>query len=158
VKRYRERFDDALIEQRLQEVLARKEETPAVYELAREMGYGHRIIWRKFPELCHQVSTQRSAEQRKRREERKAGICHKIRSAVFLLHEQGIYPSSKQVRILLDDIYVLRMKVGYEAWRLALEELGYPTHKAKNLLTSKNQMVPLGPHLHNNSTMWDGLK
>ncbi len=112
VKRYRERFDDALIEQRLQEVLARKDETPAVYELAREMGYGHRIIWRKFPELCNQVSMQRSAEQRKRREERKAETCHKIRSAVFLLHEQGIYPSSTQVRILLGDTHVFTDESG----------------------------------------------
>jgi TniQ len=137
VKRYSERFDDALIEQRLQDVLARKEDTPAVSELAREMGYDPRILRRKFPELCNQVSTRHSAEQRKRRAEQNAETCHKIRSAVFLLHEQGIYPSTRQVRILLSDRHIILMKVGYEAWRSAIEELDYSAHRPKSRLTSK---------------------
>jgi hypothetical protein len=129
VTRYRERFDDARIERRLREVLASSEEAPAVYELAREMKYARHIVWDKFPELCKQVSARRYAERKGRREERMAGISKEICCAAFLLHEQGIYPSARKVFTLLNDPHILRTKEGHEAWRMALEELGYPTDK-----------------------------
>lgn len=60
-----------------------------------------------------------------------AGISEEIRRAAFLLHEQGIYPSARKVFTLLNDPHILRTKEGHEAWRKALEELGYPTDKFK---------------------------
>jgi hypothetical protein len=131
VTKYRERFDYAFVEQRLQEVLASSSETPAVYELAREMGYKRHIVHDKFPELCKQVSARRYAEWRRRREERMAGIRREIRRATSLLHEQDIYPSARRVFSMLNDPHVLRTKEGHEAWRLALEELGYPIDELK---------------------------
>jgi transcriptional regulator with XRE-family HTH domain len=131
VIRYRKRFDDTLIEQRLREVLASNTETPAIVMLAREMGYGVNILRDKFPELCKQVSARRHAERRERRKEHMMGICKEIRHTAFLLHEQGIYPSARQVLKLLNDPHILRTKEGHEAWRLTLEELGYPTDKFK---------------------------
>jgi hypothetical protein len=95
------------------------------------MGYKHHIVWDKFPELCKQVSARRYAERRRRREERMAGSGEEIRRAAFLLHEQGIYPSARKVFTVLNDPYSLLTKEGHEAWRLALEELGYPTDKFK---------------------------
>jgi hypothetical protein len=131
VTRYRERFEDAHIERRLREVLASSAEAPAVHELAREMNCPHHIVWDKFPELCKQVSSRRYAERRRRRGERMAGISEEIRRSAFLLHEQGIYPSARKVFTLLNDPHILRTKEGHEAWRMALEALGYPTDKFK---------------------------
>ncbi len=96
VSRYRERFDDARIEQRLREVLASNAEAPAVYELAREMGYKRHVVWDKFPELCKQVSTRRYAERRRRREERMATHSSEIRQTAYLLHSQSMYPSASR--------------------------------------------------------------
>ena len=131
VTRYRERFDYAFIEQRLREVLASTSGIPAIYELAREMGYKRHLVWDKFPELCLQSSARRSVERRKRREERMAEIRKEIRRAASLLHEQGIYPSSRRVCSLLGDPHILRTKEGHEAWCLSVEKLGCPTDTLK---------------------------
>ncbi len=129
VTRYRERFNYTYIEQRLREVLASDAEIPSIYELARELGYEHHVVWGKFPELCKQASARRSVERRRRREERMVGIGEEIRRTAFLLHKGGIYPSAKQIGKVLKDPHITRTKEGCEAWHLALAELGYPTEK-----------------------------
>ncbi len=130
VTRYRERFDYTFIEQRLCEVLNSATGAPAVYELAREMGY-ERHVKDKFPELCKQISMRRYTERRKQREERMATLCNEMRQAVYIIHSQGIYPSARQVTKQLSDIHVIRTKEGHEAWRQALKELGYPVDHLK---------------------------
>ena len=58
-------------------------------------------------------------------------IREEIRQAVLLLHNQGIYPGAKPVSLLLNNRHILRTFEGHEAWRLMLEELGYPTDTLK---------------------------
>jgi hypothetical protein len=127
VTRYRERFNYPVIEQRLREVLASDAEVPSIYELVRELGYPHHVVWSKFTELCKQVSARRSAERKERRAQRMAVIVEEIRCTAFLLHERSIYPSSTQIGKVLKDPHLVRTKEGREAWLLALTELGYPT-------------------------------
>jgi hypothetical protein len=131
VTRYLERFDYEQIRQRLQEVLASNEIAPSVEELARQMGYKRHILSANFPDLCRQVAERRSTARRKQREERMAPICSEIRQVALLLHSQYIYPSASQISIQLHDPHIIRTKEGHEAWRLALEELGYPTDHLK---------------------------
>ena len=109
VMRYRKRFDNEQVQQRLQEVLTSNEEVPSVSELARQMGYGVDTIWAHCTDLCKQISARYRAQQRK----------------------QGIYPSSRRVSERLNNRHILRMIEGHEAWHLMLEELGYPTDKLK---------------------------
>jgi AcrR family transcriptional regulator len=127
VTRCRERFDDALIEQQLREVLASNAEAPAVHELARGMGYERQVLLNRFPDLCKQISRRRYAERRRRREERIALLCKEIRQVAYHLHSQGIYPSARQVSQELGDSHALLSKEGRDAWCQALEALGYPT-------------------------------
>jgi TniQ len=129
VTRYRERINYTVIEQRLREVLASDAEVPSIYELVRELGYPHHVVWGKFPELCKQVSARRSAERKRRRAQRMDVIGEEIRRTAFLLHERSIYPSAKQIGKVLKDPHITRTKEGREAWILALTELGYPTGK-----------------------------
>ncbi len=131
VTRYRERFDYTFIEQRLHEALNSNTEAPAVYELAREMGYERHVVKDKFPELCKQISMRRYTERRKQKEERMTPLCNDIRQAVYIIHSQGIYPSARQVTKQLSDTHVIRTKEGHEAWRQALKELGYPVDHLK---------------------------
>ncbi len=134
VRRYRERFDYEQVHRRLQEALASNEGTPSVNELARQMGYGRHIFWTKFPDLCNQVTERRSTARSKHRDERMAIYCNEIRKAAFLLHGQGVYPSSWRISQRLSDPHAIRTKDGHEAWRLALEELGYPTGHMKRYI------------------------
>ena len=97
--------------------------------LVRELGYPHHVVWRKFIELCKQVSARRSAERKERRAQRMAVIGEEIRRTAFLLHERSIYPSGKQIGKVLKDPHIVRTKQGREAWLLALTELGYSTGK-----------------------------
>lgn len=133
VKRYRDRFDYAQIHRRLQEILASDEESPSIEELARQMGYKSHIFQDNFPDLCNQVSRRHSAARREYREERAAANCREIRRVASLLHYQGIYPSTLQVSRQLGNLHITRGEEEHNAWRLALEELGYPTdHLKKN--------------------------
>ena len=130
-KRYRERINLALVEQRLQEALISTVETPGVAKIARDMGYSLYLIKGNFPELCKQVSTRRNTERKRRREEHTKEVCSEIRRIVVLLHEKGIYPSASQVSKVLNNWHILRQKKEREAWYLALEELGYSMEKIK---------------------------
>ena len=131
VKRYRERFDYEQVRQGLQKVLNSEEEVPPVTELARQMGYGANTIWANFTDLCRQISARYRAQQQKRNEERTAALCEQIRQVMLLLHRQGIYPGARQTFEQLNNPHILRTIEGHEAWRLMLEELGYPTDKLK---------------------------
>ncbi len=131
VVRYRERFDYEQVQLRLQEVLTSNEEVPSVSELARQMGHGVDTIWSHCTDLCKQISARYLAQQRKQHEERMAAICEQIRQVMLKLHEQGIYPGARPVSERLNNRHILRTIEGHEAWRLTLEELGYPTDKLK---------------------------
>ena len=131
VMRYRERFDYEQVQQRLQEVLTSNEEVPSLSELARQMGYGISTIWFHYTDLCKQISARYRAQQRKQHEERMVGICEQIRQVMRILHKQGIYPGARQVSERLNNPHILRTIEGHEAWRLTLEELGYPTDTLK---------------------------
>ena len=130
---YRERFDYEQIQRELQEILA-SEEAPSVDELARRMGYRHHILWANFSDLCTQIAERRAAARRKHHEERIAAYCSEIHRIVFHLHNQGMYPSSGQVIQRLGKPHALRTQEGHEAWRLTLQELGYPTGHLKKYL------------------------
>jgi AraC-like DNA-binding protein len=131
VMRYRRRFDYEQVRQRLQEVLNSNEEVPPVSELAKQIGYGAKMIWGNFSDLCKQISARYRAQQQKQHEERMAAICEQIRQVMLILHRQGIYPGARQVYEQLNNRHILRTIEGHEAWRLMLEELGYPTDKLK---------------------------
>lgn len=134
VTRYQERFDYEQIQKRLQEVLASDEATPSVEELARQMGYKRHILQDGFPDLCNQVSECRLAARRRQHDERMAIICEELRNAAVLLHNQGTYPSARQISNQLSDPHAIRTKEGHEAWRKVLEELGYPVDHLKRYI------------------------
>jgi len=125
VTRYREQIDYAQIEQRLQEVLASQEEVPAVAALAREMGYSRHILDAKFPHLCHQIAARRYAERNRRHQEWVAAEGEKIRQVVLQLHKENVYPGIREVVRRTGNVFW--RKEAREAWRLTLQELGYPT-------------------------------
>jgi len=129
--RYRERFDQERIRQRLQEVLSSSEKMPEMRELTGHFGCTHQFLENNFSDLCKQIALRRRTELRKQREERVTRTSTEIHQTVMLLHQQGIYPSSVQVTKQLNKPRMLWKKEGREAWLLALEELGYPTSHIK---------------------------
>ena len=131
VARYRGRFDDQRVQQRLQNVLASDEDVPSVSELARQLGYSTYLIWNHFTDLCKRISARYRDLKRKQHEERVRAVCEEIHKAVLLLHNQGVYPGAKRVSLLLENRHSIRTFEGHEAWRLMLAELGYPTDSIK---------------------------
>lgn len=128
VKRYRERNDYEQARRRLEEVLASNEETPSVKELARLMRCKYQNIRNHFPELCKRITARHRATLRKRHVEWLANHYSRIRQAVVVLHQQGMYPSRQKIGELLKDvavIHLLRLPEGYVVWKTTLEELGY---------------------------------
>ncbi len=63
-----------------------------------------------------------------------AAYCNEIRQAAFLLHLLDTYPSARQVMKQLSYPQAIRTKEGYEAWRLTLQELEYPTGHLKKYI------------------------
>lgn len=125
VARYCGRIDNERVRQRLQEVLLGEKDTPSVNELSRQLGYPRHILVRRFPELCKKIALRRLAERKLRHTELVERICKEIRQAVLTLHQQGIYPTARQVAKLLSDPNLIRAKDGHEQWRAMLSSLGY---------------------------------
>jgi len=133
VVKYSERFSGERwkfeqVRQRLEEVLSSDGDVISVKELARLMGYKYQTLRNHFPELCKKISERYRVELSRRRKERLAKDCARIRQAMLLLHERGIYPNRDKVGGLLDnlaDIHLLRLPEGQEIWKETMRELGY---------------------------------
>ncbi len=124
-RRFRNRIDHNRIQYRLQEVLASSEPVPSVTELARQMGYDRTTIQAAFPALCKEVSARHFAEQNIQHKNRIITTCEKVRHAVVILHQQGVYPSVKKVTKQLGNSHVLREIEMQETYRDMLGQLGY---------------------------------
>jgi len=131
-KRYRERMKSLEVHQQLLAVLSNEEEAPSIGELARRWGYKRATLEYNFSDLCKQITARHRMLQRREHEERLSITHVQIRQTMLTLHQQGIYPSARQVARRLNNPHLLRRKSEHQIWSKVLEELGYPISGNKN--------------------------
>jgi hypothetical protein len=94
-------------------------------EVAQHLGYDQSHLYKHFPELCRAISTRYLDYQAAKRAERLQRMCDEVRQAVRTLHEQGKYPSDRQIKKLLRTPGALKEHEVRIAWQEAILELGW---------------------------------
>ncbi len=125
IKRYR-RFDSERVRQALEAVLQISEgDPPSMSAVARSLRYPPSKLHKYFPDLCQAISKRYKDAQATKRVQRLELICTEVRDIVFTIHEQGRYPSRKQVAKYLKTSAVFRTPEVRVAWNEAVQELGW---------------------------------
>jgi AcrR family transcriptional regulator len=125
VQGYRTRFDNGSIEQHLRDVVASSEPVPSLEALARQIGCTTALLCYRFPELCSAITSRRRVELHQQHDARMEKICSEVRQAVVVIHQQGRYPSTRQVAKLLSNPQDIRSNEARETWRTMVAALGY---------------------------------
>ena len=126
VVRNRDRFSLVKIRKHLLDVLADKSEPfPSLKATARSLGCSSDILETRCPDLCRKISERYKEYLHRRHEARIAAICEEVRQAVLELHEQGIYPSGRQVSFSLSNATLILRSEAHEFWQNMLTELGW---------------------------------
>jgi DNA-binding phage protein/AraC-like DNA-binding protein len=108
----------------LQAALDGNNEPLALSQVAQRLGCEARQLAYHFPEECKLVIQRAKAYRQQRKAQRLAQVCEQVRQAVLSIHSQGFYPSHRRLRILLPGA-LMRLFEAKDAWRAALQELGY---------------------------------
>ncbi len=123
-RRQRIPMDLVSIRQSLENVLAQEEQPPpSMRTVARRLNHSPRELREHFPELNQAISKRRKDYYKVRREQKILQLKEKIRQATRKIYSQGIYPSSHQVGLLLNDPILMRDRVALGLWHEMLEEL-----------------------------------
>lgn len=86
------------------------------------------ILYEWYPDLCKQVAANFSAYEAHNSQTRLAGLCNAVKTAARQLHSQKTYPSKNKVVKLSGVGANIRTPEVYQAWKAALNELGYNTN------------------------------
>ena len=120
------KFETERVQAALEEVLQRQDDPPpSMREVADNLGYDHSHLLKRLPDLCRAISARYLAYQAQKRQERVQREYDEIRQAVLSLHEQGRYPSSRQVKYFLTRHGVLHNPEAYATWKSLVKELGW---------------------------------
>ncbi len=118
------RLDLERCQRLLQELLDGQEEGKGVTHVAERLGCTAAAIRVHFPQECMMI-TKRAREFRKQRHEKYISqVCEEIRTAVFALYSQGIYPSSGSVAKMLSQPAFMRQSDALKMFHTARRELG----------------------------------
>jgi AraC-like DNA-binding protein len=98
-------------------------EPPSMTAVAINLGCSPSEVRKRFPELCRAVSKQYKEAQTAKRVQRVQSLRREVRDVVLTIHEQGRYPSMRQVAKHLNNSAVLREPEVKAAWREAVQEL-----------------------------------
>ncbi len=123
--RQHQRVDRERCQMALLAALDDKNEPLALSQVAQRLGYeDSRQLMYHFPEECKLVTQRAKAYRQQRKAQRLAQVREQVRQAVLSIHSQGFYPSHRRLRILLPGA-LMRLSEAKDAWRAALQELGY---------------------------------
>jgi len=120
------RFDTKGLHAALEFTLQHAEDPPpSMHEVALRLGYDPSHLYKHFPDLCQAISRRYQDYRKVMSEERLRRTCDEVREAVRGLHEQGCYPSNRQLSKVLPKPAILREPAVKAVWRETLRELGW---------------------------------
>lgn len=95
-------FDSDRVEEVLLLCLASSEEPPpTMKEVAQQLGYDRRTISRRFPELCHAISTRFQSYRKALRLTEVEHSCQEVQQIALELLHRGVHPSEARVSELM---------------------------------------------------------
>lgn len=122
-KRKQDDHDLELLEKQLIHYL-RCEDICSMSEVAKKIGVNKRLLYKYFPEICHEIAARNKDYLTKRKEQRINEAILKVEAAVEDLFKQGVYPSRRKVEAYLNQPAILRERVVQDSWKSLLNSYG----------------------------------
>ena len=118
-------FDSGKVEEALQASIASDEKPPrTLQQIAKQLGYDRRTIFRHFPELCHAISTKSQSYKKASRLRKIEQSCEQVQQIALELRNKGAYPSEARVSELMSKPGDFRYKSIRAALQKAQRETG----------------------------------
>ena len=118
-------FDTLDLKKSLQNFLNDTREPPlSMEEVAKQLGYDRRTIFRHFPDLCRSISSKYTKYQQQAYLQRLNDCCNEVKQAVLTLHASGEYPSEAKVSQLITRPGFFRYKQVRQTLQDARRNLG----------------------------------
>jgi hypothetical protein len=93
-------------------------ETPiSMNKASLNVGVNKRTLYRKFPELCKEISKRYKEHSEKLSDEKRDYVYNLVRNTVEEIASEGIYPSRRQVEARLPKNIILKDFTAKEAWK-----------------------------------------
>ena len=120
------RVSDLPAVQRQVEAVADGREPPVPAPvLARRLNVGEKLLVRRFPVACAQITARCRAQRAAQAKQRVLTECAEVQRAVQALHAEGIAPTRSQVIARLSNPHLLRRPEALAEWRRLRRDLGY---------------------------------
>ena len=103
-------------------ILADDVSAPSMDAVGRQLGYGDRLLYMHFPDLCKAIAARYQEQVAQRGRERLQHLCAAIRLIVFDIRDQGIEPTRVLVEEQLRSPGILRDRMVREAMITAIAE------------------------------------
>jgi len=123
--RYGIRFDNNNIQYKLQEVLNSNDLIPPLSDIAQQLEVPREQIRRRFPDLHKSIAIRRSDEQERIRKNVLIESSQKIREAIMMFHQEGIYPSTNRITTYLGESFIFMKKSNRDVREATMKDLGY---------------------------------
>jgi hypothetical protein len=107
----------------IQAILDGEEEPISIRQLAKRLGCRERALTDHFPQECMLIAKRAQEYRKQRQEQRLQQVQYQVRQTVITLHEQGIFPSHRRLKMMFPP-GVMRMPEANAAWHAARRELG----------------------------------
>jgi hypothetical protein len=95
----------------------------SIRQLAKRLGCRERVLTNHFPQECMLIAKRAQEYRKQRQEQRVTQVQDQVRQTVIALHEQGIFPSHRRLKMMFPP-GVMRMPEANVAWHASLRELG----------------------------------
>jgi hypothetical protein len=112
---------------------------PSFREVTRRCGRATSTLNHHYPELCTQVVERYAAHVQERARQKEQQLQQEIRQAVMRVHEEGRYPSLRQIQSYLSQPAMMLSSTCMDTWRTILCELGYRDHPNKSSNDSEHE-------------------
>jgi hypothetical protein len=118
-------FQAERVREALEAALRAEGEPLPLRAVARQIGYDPSHLHKHFPGLCKAVAARYKAHVREGRVKRIQKLHADVRQATIARHHQGVYPSYRRVKALLDKPRQMHEPEAVTAWHQTLLALGW---------------------------------
>jgi hypothetical protein len=136
-RKYRNQYSST-IQQELEKAL-HEYPPPSFSEVTRRCGRSNSTLNYHCPELCIQVVERYAAYVKLQAQQLELTQQEEIRQAVMRVHEEGGYPSLRQIQAHLSQPAMMLRSMCMDTWRTILCELGYRDHPNESPRDSEHE-------------------
>ncbi|MCG5104528.1 helix-turn-helix domain-containing protein [Oceanobacillus alkalisoli] len=132
-KTIRNPLNNEVIVGKLEELLNRQPPT-SMYQVAREIGHDRRVLYKKYPQQCKNISRNYSDYLKTKSQQRIKSLKVEIDYAFNSLKKENIYPSRRKIETFVNKNGLLRERALQDYWKMLLIKNGFGDNSVRGSL------------------------